>query len=720
MKRQQQIDETDCGPACIVMAASHYHAYITPGRARDLCKTDFMGTNLAGMTRAFNQLGFQASAMRGTVSDDTLNAKLLFPFIAHVKVSREDKLFDHYAVIKKIDTQWVTLWDPDPLKGKCRISREDFLKIWTGYVLFLSPGAGYTPRRERRGAFFKFFPLLLPHKKELIITCLSSALLIVFGIFISYYYKYIVDEVIIAKAAFTLTAFSIGSLFISLFQSIVEALRSILINYVAHKAGLQLSFSYIIHILKLPLSFFDTRKTGEIVSRLTDISIIRRALSGTLLSLILDCVLIVIIGPVLFKVNGLLFGIAVANVFLMSLIIFFFSKPFRSRYAQLRQEEAEVNSSLVEAIGGAYTIKSMNAEKITGDIYEEKQMKASWTAWKTSRFGVLQGFFSGLINGVTSILIFWAGSSGIIKDTFSFGTLLSFNSLLAFFTGPLFRLITIQPEIQEAVIAAERVSEILEMEPEQAEGAALLKPAGFAGEIDFNHVSFRYGMRPPVYKDISFHINKGQWAAFVGPSGCGKTTLVKLLLKFYQPEQGTVSIDGHDLRDMDAAALRERIGYVPQEIYIFAGTIAENIALHNPAASMEEIIAAAEKAGADSFINNLPERYNTRLSERGSTLSGGERQRLALARALLAKPDIMILDEATSNLDSVSEKIIHRTIDKLRGTMTAIIIAHRLTTVRNCDVIFVMDKGEIVESGSHDELLAKNGLYKSLWEGTTV
>jgi ATP-binding cassette subfamily B protein len=233
----------------------------------------------------------------------------------------------------------------------------------------------------------------------------------------------------------------------------------------------------------LQKKFRDSRKTGEIVSRLTDISIIRRALSGTLLSLILDCVLIVIIGPILFKVNSLLFGIAIANVLLMSLIIFFSSKPFRMRYAQLRQEEAEVNSSLVEAIGGAYTIKSMNAEKVTDSIYEEKQMKATWTAWKTSRFSISQSFFSGLINGATGILIFWAGSSGIIKDTFSFGTLMSFNSLLAFFTGPLFRLITIQPEIQEAYIAAERVSEILEMEVEQPEGVSLLKPETLTGKL---------------------------------------------------------------------------------------------------------------------------------------------------------------------------------------------------------------------------------------------
>jgi ATP-binding cassette subfamily B protein len=404
----------------------------------------------------------------------------------------------------------------------------------------------------------------------------------------------------------------------------------------------------------------------------------------------------------------------------MSIFIFFFSKLFRKYFFKLRKEEAEVNSTLVEAISGAYTIKALNAEKAIGKIYEKKQMQAVWTGWKTARLTVWQRFFAGLINGVTSIVIFWVGSSGIIKDTFTFGTLLSFNSLLGYFTGPLFRMINIQPQIQEASVAAERVSEILDMDVEQPEDLQLLKPASFEGDIDFSHVSFKYGMRLPVYKDLSFHINKGQWVAFVGPSGCGKTTLVKLLLKFYNPDQGVVSIDNRDLLDIDTPTLRAHIGYVPQDIYLFAGTIAENIALHDPTAPMDDIVSAAEKAGADEFINNMPERYNTKLSERGSTLSGGERQRLVLARALLGKPDIIILDEATSNLDSVSERTIHQIIEKLRGSITTIIIAHRLTTVRNCDTIFVMDRGDIVESGNHEALIAKNGLYKTMLEGTVV
>lgn len=252
---------------------------------------------------------------------------------------------------------------------------------------------------------------------------------------------------------------------------------------------------------------------------------------------------------------------------------------------------------------------------------------------------------------------------------------------------------------------------------EQDSGLNLLKPETLKGKITFNNVTFRYGTRKPVYERLSFAIERGEWAAFVGPSGCGKTTLVKLLLKFYSPEEESVCIDDHDLRDIDAVSLRSRIGYVPQEIFIFSGTIIENIALHKQDATLEEIIHAAERAGAAEFINNLPMRYNTRLGEHGSTLSGGERQRLALARALIGDPDILVLDEATSNLDSASENQIHQAIEKLRGQITTIIIAHRLATVKNCDTIFVMDKGGVIESGNHSELLRKNALYKSLWEG---
>jgi len=720
MQYHQQLGVNDCGPACLAMIASHYKLYIRTAEIRKLCKTDAMGTNLIGLITAAEKLGFTAQAFKGEISDSTLNSKLLFPFIAHIKMTYLGNIYDHFVVIKSISKTKVEIWDPNPAENKRIISREEFLKKWTGYVLFLSLDNHFVPKKEKGNLLIKYFPLLFPHKKNIIMTFLASILLIIFGILTSFYYKYIIDEVVITKALFTLTSLSIGVLLIVVIQAVVDVLRSLIMNHVVYKTDLQFSFSYINHLLKLPVSFFDSRRTGEIMSRLDDITTIRDVLSGTTLSVIMDTFLLVVIAPFLFKISGVLFSISLLNILIVSIVIRFFIKIYRRQYALLRHEEAGLFSTAVELINGAYTIKALNAEQTARDDYEKNLMKVTWTSWKTNLIQIAQGFITGTITTITGVITFWVASSGIIKDTYSFGTLISFNALLAYFSGPLFRLINLQAQLQVAYVAVERVDEIFETETEQPEDAQFIKPVSFEGDIEFSHVSFKYGMRPSIYKDLSFCIEKGQMVAFVGPSGCGKTTLVKMLLKFYEPEQGTVSIDGNDLRSLDASALRSRIGYVPQDIYLFSGAIAENISLQNPAAPMEDIIAAAEKAGADEFINRLPERYNAKLGERGATISSGERQRLALARALLGKPDILILDEATSNLDSISEHHIFKVIETLRGSMTVIVIAHRLTTVKRCDKIFVMDKGAIVESGSHKELLAKKGMYKALWESAAL
>jgi len=341
--------------------------------------------------------------------------------------------------------------------------------------------------------------------------------------------------------------------------------------------------------------------------------------------------------------------------------------------------------------------------------------------WKAAHLQIYQSLFTELIKQISTIVIFWVGSLLIIKGNLSIGTLVSFTALSGYFTDPLERLVNLQSELQESFVAADRLGEILELEVEQEGEEKLLSPEHFNGAVECRDVSFRYGTRRPVYEHLDFAIEPGERVAFVGPSGCGKTTLVKLLLKFYEPENGTILIDNHDIRDIDAYNLRSHIGYVPQDIFLFSGTIAENIALHTPDADLEQITTAAEKAGAAEFINKLPERYNTMLGEKGANLSGGERQRLALARAVIGNPDILILDEATSNLDSVSEQLIKNTIENMRDRkLTTIIIAHRLSTVVDCDRIFVMDNGTIVQTGTHEELKMADGLYRKLWQGVLV
>jgi ATP-binding cassette subfamily B protein len=439
MQYHQQTSVNDCAPACLAMVASHYKSYVSIGEIRKLCKTDSMGTNLAGLIAAAEKLGFMAKAFKGEKSDKTLDAKVVFPFISQIKIQYLGTTYDHFVVINKITPKSVEIWDPNPAENRHTVDRMDFLDIWTGYVLFLSPDTHFLPKKRKENILFKYAPLLLPHKKNLIFVCIASSVLILFGVITSFFYKYIVDEVIITKAVFTLASLSVGMILIMVIQSIIEALRTVLINHFVYKSDLQLSFSYISHVLKLPVLFFDSMRTGEILSRLTDISKIRTALSGTALSIILDTILLLVVGPILFNINAMLFSIDVVNVLLISIIIFFFSKLYRRYYAKLRHEEAGVSSTLVEIINGAYTIKALNAEQISFNRYEESQMCAVWTSWKTNNIGIIHGFITGIINGFTSIMVFWIGSSGIIKDTFSIGTLISFNALSGYFIGPLFR-----------------------------------------------------------------------------------------------------------------------------------------------------------------------------------------------------------------------------------------------------------------------------------------
>lgn len=545
---------------------------------------------------------------------------------------------------------------------------------------------------------------------------MSSILLLAFGIVTSFYYKYIFDEVVYSKAAFSLHTLSLGVLLVTVIQSVVGCIRSVLLSHFSFKTDLQLNFSYLSHIFNLPLSFFESRKSGEILSRLGDLDKIKQTLSNAALSGVMDAVMLLVSGPILLGISGRLFGISIATVLIVSVISMIFAKVYRSYYSKTMSQNAEVQSYLYESLNGVATVKALNAEQIVNEEYEKKKMTAVDTSWKLNKYGISQNLITGLLNGISGILVYWIGCFSIIGGTMSFGTLITFNVLLGYFTGPLFRLVNIQNSVQEALVAAERVGEILELEREKDENRKYLIPKTINGHIKFEDVTFAYGSRRPIYEHLNLEIEDGKWTAFVGPSGCGKSTFVKLILKFYETQEGKIILDGNDIRDIDSTYLRSKIGYVPQDIFLFSGTVAENISLHNPNASLEEIIEAAKKAGADEFIQKLPKRYDTILGEHGGGLSGGEKQRLALARALLGNPSFLILDEATSSLDTVSEMEIHKVIKNLRNENIAVIlIAHRLTTVMNCDKIFVMKDGKILQSGSHLQLLSENGLYKEMW-----
>lgn len=711
MKYYQQFDSSDCGPACLAMIASHFGKSLNIAKVRLIANTSLDGTNLLGLKKASNYYGLNAKIVKG--EQQSINKYLFTPFIAHIKNQNCNQ--NHYVVIKKISKNNIYIWNHDSQVKKIHISYKAFFDLWSGYAIFLEPDVTFS-KSKNENLLLKFLPILLPHKEILFFSFLSSLLLLLFGITISFYYKYLFDEIIYSKSTFSLNSLSLGIIFVTIVQCIVNAIRSVLLSHFSYKTDLQLNFSYLSHILKLPLSFFGVRKSGEILSRLGDLEKIKHTFSTAVISGVMDFIMFLITGPILFTINNKLFIISFFSVLIVSFISIFFAKIYRNYYDKTMSQKADVNSYLYESLNGMSTIKALDAEEIVYDEYEKKKMTEINTSWTLNKYGITQNVISGLINGISSTLIYWIGFSVILDGKMSLGILITFTSLLTYFTGPFYRLINIQNSIQESLIAAKRVGEILELECEKQKNKQYLKPDSIKGHIVFKNVFFSYTNHNFLYNSLNLEIKSGESVAFVGASGCGKTTLVKLLLKFYEINKGLILFDENNINDIDPSFLRSKIGYVPQEIFFFSGTIRENISLHHPDATFDEIIKACKKANINDFINNLPNRYDTILGEHGYGLSGGERQRLALARAFLGNPSLIILDEATSNLDVVNEMEIFEIINKLHEEqITVILITHRLSTVKKCDKIYVMKNGQIIENGSHEQLVQKDGLYKQMW-----
>ncbi|MDU1476667.1 MAG: peptidase domain-containing ABC transporter, partial [Clostridium perfringens] len=369
------------------------------------------------------------------------------------------------------------------------------------------------------------------------------------------------------------------------------------------------------------------------------------------------------------------------------------------------------------SLNGIETIKAFNAEREVNLETEKRFIKFIKAIFKNEYINNIQMSLKSLVKGVFAIVILWIGTIQVLNGKISFGELLTFNALLAYFLNPIENIINLQPTLQTAVVAAERLSEILDLSLEKAEDEhKKINPNSLNGKIEFKNVNFRYGTRQLILKNINMTINKGERIALVGESGSGKTTIAKLLLNFYQCENGEIIVNDYNLLDINVEVLRDKIAYISQETFLFNGTILENLMLGNPYLTYEEIIEACKKAQIHDFINSLPLRYNTLVEENGSNFSGGQKQRLSIARAILRKPEILIMDEATSNLDSITEKAIEKTIHEFSDGMITIIIAHRLSTIMRCDNIYILEKGEIKEQGNHEELLEKQGRYYELWK----
>lgn len=716
----KQHDITDCGAACLATISKQYGYRTSITKIREVAGTDKQGTNAYGVIKAAEQLGFSAKGVKG--DKQAFLSEFPLPCIAHVVA---DGQLLHYVVVHKITKKLVIIADPG--KGIVKLTPEEFFGeihdegkapkyMWSGVLILMVPDQTFEKGDDIQGLFQRFFHLLLPQKKLLLNVFVASLLLTILGILGSFYYKVLIDDILSAGLLKTLHILSIGIILLNLFKVLLSAIRSHLLLYLSQKLDIALLLGYYRHVLKLPMNFFGTRKVGEIISRFNDASKVRDAISGATLTIMIDTIMAVAGGVILYTQNSYMFGVTIIVVLLYFIIVFSFNKWYKRLNQAQMENNSQLTSYMMESLNGIQTVKAYNAERKVNLETETKFIRLLRSIFKLSWVSNLQGSLVGFVELTGGIVILWVGAYHVIKGSLTIGQLITYNSLLAYFLDPVKNLINLQPQMQTAIVAADRLGEILDLEPERTGTEdKKLKPKSMKGDITFKNVTFRYGTRRTVLEHINMHIKHGERIALVGESGSGKTTLVKLLLSLYSPEEGDVLINNNNVKDVNLESLRDKIAYIPQETFLFSGSITDNLMLGLDEVTQEEVIEACKKAEAHDFINELPLRYETRLEENGTNLSGGQRQRLAIARAILRKPDILILDEATSNLDSITERAIESTIEEYSKEMTTIIIAHRLSTIKRCDMIFVMEKGKIIEAGNHDKLLGFEGQYARLW-----
>jgi ATP-binding cassette subfamily B protein len=710
----RQNDQSDCGAAALATVALHHRRPVGLEQFRDLTGTDCQGTNLLGLLRAAQRLGFAARGVKGGYEALPLAP---LPAIAHL---RTDEGLGHFVVLHRARADAVVIADPG--RGVRRLPRAEFCRGWTGHLLLLAPDEAAPPTwagAPPPGPWGRFLGLLRPHAGLLAEACACALLMTALGLATSYFLQHLVDSVLVRGETRLLNALGVGMACVLLFRALFGMVRQYLLAHIGRRVDLALVSGYARHVLRLPLRFFETRQVGDILSRVHDAGKVREAVSGTTLTALVDGTLVVLLVAVLWLYDLPL--AALTTAFAPPLVLGALAHhPAARRGARAAMEKgALVSAHLVEDISGVETVKAFGAEDVRTESGERHLVGLVQAGFGLQKLGLSTEALGLVVTAGAGLAVLWYGGHRVIAGALTTGELMFFYSLLGFLLDPLHRLASLNMKVQDALVAVDRLYQVLDLGAERLAEPARARFAGVRQALTLENVGFRYGSRGPVLEGVNLRVPAGKTVAVVGESGSGKSTLLKLLMGFYAPTEGRVLVDGTDLRDFELASLRGRVGLVAQEPFVFSGSVRDNIALGRPGAPLEEVMAAARAAGLEEFINALPERYETVIGERGANLSGGQRQRLAIARALVRRPDVLIFDEATSHLDTATERAIQESLRTALAGKTVVLVAHRLSTVREADLIYVLARGRVAESGSHDELLARGGWYAGLWAAQT-
>ena len=593
-------------------------------------------------------------------------------------------------------------------------SCEELGAVWEGDAILLARRFSLA-ELGRKFSIGWFLPVILRFKRHLGEVFVGSFFLQTFGLITPLFSQVIIDKVLIHKGLSTLDVLVLGLFLINIFEMILGVTRTYLFSHTTNRVDVILGAKLFKHLLALPLPYFEARTVGTTIARVRELETIRSFITGTALTVVLDLIFTVVFVAVMFFYSPKLTLISLAALPFFVALSVVVTPIIRERLNKKFACNAESQSYLVEMVTGIQTVKSLAIEPQLNYRWEGLLANYVRSSFRAGFLSSLAGSTAHLIQKTSTLAILWFGARMVMDGEFTVGQLIAFQMLSGRVTEPILRLATLWQDFQQVRLSIERLGDVLNFpaEPDSSPGRSSL--GRIKGRIEFDHVGFRYRLDgPPILDDIDLTVEPGTTVGIVGRSGSGKSTLTKLVQRFYVPVQGRLLIDGVDLAQVDPVWLRRQIGVVLQENFLFNGSVRDNIAVVDTSAPLERVIAAAKLAGAHDFILELPDGYDTPVGERGSSLSGGQRQRIAIARTLMTDPRILIFDEATSALDYESERIIQQNLRSICRGRTVFIIAHRLSTVRMADTILAMDKGRIVERGTHDELLRKGGLYSFL------
>lgn len=705
----KQHDITDCGAACLASIASHYGLKLPIARIRQYAFTDKKGTNILGMIEAAAKIGLEAKGVKGPFE---CLPDIPKPIVAHVVVK---EVLHHFVVIYKVTDKYIEIMDP--ADGRMhKKTPEEFKKEWSGVLILIRPSETFQTGNQRKSNLKSFIELLQPHKSVMFQALFGALIYSILGLSTSVFVGKITDYVLVDRNINLLNLMGIIMILIILLRTFIGSMKSILALKTGQRIDATLILGYYKHLLKLPQPFFDTMRVGEIISRVNDAVKIRTFINNVSLDLVVNVLILLFTLGLMFIYSWKLAVITLVSAPLFLLIYVLFNRLNRKYQRKIMESGADLEAQLVESLNSVSTIKQFGIEPFANLKTEVRFVGLLRNTYKSIYGAILaNGGIEFVSTGIT-IAVLWVGSIYVIDQEITPGSLMLFYSLIGYILGPVGKLISSNQTIQDALIAADRLFQIMDLEREGDEAQKIRLEAEMTGDIRFDHVAFRYGSRKQVFNDLSLTFKKGQTTAIIGESGSGKTTLISLIQQLYPLQGGSISIGNFALTQVSNESLRRIVGVVPQHIELFAGTIMENIALGEFEPDMKRIIELSEQLGIREFVEKLPQSYLTPIGEHGTSLSGGERQRIAIARALYRNPEILIFDEATSSLDSVSEKYVKNTLDNLaREGKTILVIAHRLSTVKNADSIVVLKEGELVESGNHQELVNLNGEYAKLW-----